>query len=87
MLHVKGNHLAQAEAEHRDGFSGLGGQGIEVEHEDADQRVGKDERDGAGARRDLAEGGANGSGDRLRRAQIGLADAGNERAGGSGSKA
>ena len=44
VLHVKGNHLAQAEADHGDGFSGFGGKGIEVEDEDADERVGQDQR-------------------------------------------
>ena len=67
VLHVEGNHFAQAEAQDGKGFSGAGGQGIEVEHEDADGGVGKHQRDGAGARRDLVERGANGGGDGFRR--------------------
>ena len=43
MFHVERDHLAQAKAHDRDGFSVFGGQGIEVEDEDADQRVGKDD--------------------------------------------
>ena len=33
MLHVEGNHLAQPEAQHRQRFGRLCGQGIEVQHE------------------------------------------------------
>ena len=46
MLHVKGHHLAQAEAEHGEGFRLLGGKGIEVEDEDAGRGIGHDEGDG-----------------------------------------
>ena len=38
VLHIEGNHLAQAEADDGNGFSGFGGKGIEVEDEDADER-------------------------------------------------
>ena len=44
VLHIEGNHLAQAEAQHGNGFGSLGGQGIEVQHEDADHGVGQDQR-------------------------------------------
>ena len=50
VLHIEWNHFAQAEAHHGDGFGSLGGQGIEVEHKDADERVGQNQGDGAGAR-------------------------------------
>jgi len=40
MLHIEWHHLAHAEAEHRNGLAGAGGQGIEVEHKDADCSIG-----------------------------------------------
>ena len=41
---VEGDHFAQAETEDREWPRGLGGEGIEVEHEDADDGVGENER-------------------------------------------
>ena len=81
VFHVEGHHLAQAETEHRDGFSGFRGKGIEVEHKDAHQRVGEYDGDGAGARRDLAERCANGRRDHFGSTQIGLANVGDQCAG------
>ena len=51
--------FAQAEADHGDGFRCFVGHGIEVEHEDADQRVRKNQREGARTRRNLRERRAN----------------------------
>jgi len=81
MLDVEGDHFAEAETQDGEGFRGAGGQGIEVEHEDADDGVGQNEGDGAGAGRDLAERGADGVGDSLGGADVGLADAGDQGAG------
>ena len=86
VLHVEGNHFAQAEAHHGDGFGGFAGQGIEVEDEDADEGVGQDQSDGVGARRNLGERGTNGRCDGFGRAQVGLFDAGDQRAGGQRHK-
>jgi hypothetical protein len=87
VFHVKGNHFAQAEAEDGEGFSGFGGQGIEVEDEDADDGVREDDGDGAGARGNLPESGADGGGNGFWIAQVRFTDAGEERAGRQGSKA
>ena len=56
MLNLEGNHFAQAEAHDGEGLSGLGGEGIEIEDEDANNGVGQDDSDGAGARRNFVEG-------------------------------
>jgi 50S ribosomal subunit-associated GTPase HflX len=87
VLHVEGNHLAQAEAQHGVGFSGLGGQGIEVQHKDAHHRIRQHQGDGARARRNLAKGRANRGCNSFRGAQIRLADAGTSAPAGSGWKA
>src|ERR1017187_5051886 len=50
MLHIKGNHLAQPEAKHREGLGGLAWQGIEVQHKHAYHRVGQHHCDCASAR-------------------------------------
>ena len=81
VLDIEGDHFAQAEADDGNGLSGFGGKGIEVEDEDADDGVGQDDGDGASARRDFVESGADGGGDGFGRAQVGLFNAGNERAG------
>ena len=47
VLHIEGNHFAQAEAHDGDRFDGFGGQGIEVEDEDANKGVGQNHSDGA----------------------------------------
>jgi hypothetical protein len=86
MLHVKWNHLAQAEAQHRVSFSRFAGHGIEVQNEDADHRIRQDQGDGVGARRDLAEGSANRVCNGPRRSEVRLADAGDDGAGREGLK-
>ena len=62
VFHVERNHFAQTETEDGECFSGLGGQGIEVENEDADHGVGQDDGHGAGARGNLIESAADGGG-------------------------
>ncbi len=57
------------------------GEGIEVEDENADGGIGNDEGDGAGARRDAGEGGANGGGDGFAATHVEFADAGDQDAG------
>ena len=65
-----------------------GGQGIEVEHEDPDGGVGQHQRDGAGARRNLVERGANGARRPPPAAQmLGSPMPGTRAPGGSGAKA
>ena len=67
-------------ANHGEGFGGFGGKGVEVENKDSCRCIGHDERDRASARRDLFEHRMQSRGDRIEGAQVGLGDAGNERA-------
>ena len=78
MFHVEGNHLAQAEAQHRVSFGGFTGQRIEVQYKDADNGVRNHKCDGLRARRYLIERTAQVRGDRLLVTHIGFADAGHQ---------
>jgi hypothetical protein len=81
VFNVERDHLAETDAEDGISFFGLGRKGVVVENEDADDRVGNDERDGAGAGPDLGERGTDGRGDDFRRREIGFGDAGQNGAG------
>ena len=59
VFHVKGNHFAQPETEHRDRFAGACGDSVEVEYEDAHRCIGNDDGDEAATWRDAAQGVAN----------------------------
>ena len=81
MFDIERHHFAQAEAQNGNGLGCLLGQGIEVEHEDADRGVGQDQRHGAALRGQFVEGLADGLDHGVLRLDIGLGDAGHQGAG------